>query len=286
MESTVRAVFRNGVFVPTTECDLPENTEVQVLVQGATIAPPREREPAVIDRGRGPEIAGTRITVFDVMDYLKHDWHRDRIAMLFRLSSRDVQAAIDYITAHREEVDAEYQRILDRHHNYRYPAEVQAKLDKSHEKFIAFVKELRSRQAQGGAMPRILADHNVEGHLQALIHYFSAPEWADVWASLACQIDSFEELGVRHETIDTELWQLCQEQGIVLIAGNRNADGPTSLETAIRHLRTDKSLPVVTISDPDRLLRDRDYVQAAAVRLLEHLWDLENLRGTGRLYIP
>ena len=56
------------------------------------------------------------------MDYLKHGWHRDRIAMLFRLSSRDVQAAIDYIEAHREEVDAEYQRILDRHHNYRYPA--------------------------------------------------------------------------------------------------------------------------------------------------------------------
>ena len=54
----------------------------------------------VIDRGRGPEIAGTRITVYDVMDYLKHDWHRDRIAALFRLSSRDIQAAIDYIDQH------------------------------------------------------------------------------------------------------------------------------------------------------------------------------------------
>ena len=83
------------------------------------------------------------------MDYLKHDWHRDRIAMLFRLSSRDVQAAIDYIEAHRPEVEAEYQRILDRHHNYRYPPEVQAKLDESHRKFVAFVKELRSRKAQG-----------------------------------------------------------------------------------------------------------------------------------------
>ena len=50
--------------------------------------------------------AGTRITVFDVVDYLKNDWHRDRIAALFRLSSRDVQAAIDYIAAHRPEVEA------------------------------------------------------------------------------------------------------------------------------------------------------------------------------------
>lgn len=54
-------------------------------------------EATIVNRGRGPEIAGTRITVFDVMDYLREGWHRDRIASLFRLSSRDIQAAIDYI---------------------------------------------------------------------------------------------------------------------------------------------------------------------------------------------
>jgi uncharacterized protein (DUF433 family)/predicted DNA-binding antitoxin AbrB/MazE fold protein len=150
MESTVRAVFRNGVFVPTTACDFPENTEAEVVVQGSAMVPPREREPAIIDRGRGPEIAGTRITVFDVMDYLKHNWHRDRIAMLFRLSSRDVQVAIDYIEAHRAEVEAEYQRILDRHHNYRYPPEVQAKIDRCRQRAGERLKEIRSRQAQGG----------------------------------------------------------------------------------------------------------------------------------------
>ena len=84
----------------------------------------------IVNRGRGPEIAGTRITVFDVMDYLKHGWHRDRIAAMFRLSSRDVQAAIDYIEAHREDVEAEYQGILERHRSYRYPPDVQAKVDR------------------------------------------------------------------------------------------------------------------------------------------------------------
>ncbi len=54
----------------------------------------------IINRGRGPEIDGTRITVFDVLDYRKHGWHRDRIAALLRLSSEDVQAAFDYIDAH------------------------------------------------------------------------------------------------------------------------------------------------------------------------------------------
>ena len=108
-------------------------------------------EAKIIDRGRGPEIAGTRITLFDVMDYLKNGWNRDRIAALFRLSSRDIQAAIDYIESHRAEVDEQYQRILDRHHNYRYPPEVQAKLDANHQKFKEFVKKLRSRPAQGGS---------------------------------------------------------------------------------------------------------------------------------------
>ncbi len=84
----------------------------------------------IVNRGRGPEIAGTRITVFDVMDYLKHDWQRDRIAALFRLSSRDVQAAIGYIETHREQVEAEYQAILERHHSYRCPPDVQAKVDR------------------------------------------------------------------------------------------------------------------------------------------------------------
>ena len=54
---------------------------------------------------RGPEIAGTRITVYDIMDYLKMNWHHTAIAAWLRISSYQVLAAIDYINAHREEVD-------------------------------------------------------------------------------------------------------------------------------------------------------------------------------------
>jgi uncharacterized protein (DUF433 family) len=99
----------------------------------------------IVNRGRGPEIAGTRITVFDIMDYLKHDWHRDRIAALFRLSSRDVQAAIDYIETHREQVEAEYHAILERHHNYRCPPDVQAKVDRCRQAAERRLAEIRSR---------------------------------------------------------------------------------------------------------------------------------------------
>lgn len=102
-------------------------------------------ECVIVDRGRGPEIAGTRITVFDVMDYLKHGWHRDRIAALFRLSSRDVQAAMDYMEAHPEEVEADYRRILERHRGYQYPPDVQAKVDRCREAAERRLAAIRSR---------------------------------------------------------------------------------------------------------------------------------------------
>ena len=101
----------------------------------------------IINRGRGPEIAGTRITVFDVLDYRKHGWHRDRIAALFRLSSGQVQAALDYIDAHNEEVMAAYKRILDRQKN---PPEVQALLEASRGAAHRKLAELKAQRAANG----------------------------------------------------------------------------------------------------------------------------------------
>lgn len=113
-------------------------------------------EAKIINRGRGPEIAGTRITVFDVMDYYKHGWHRDQIAMLFRLSSRDIQAAIDYIEEHKAEVKAEYDQILERHRNYKYPPEVQALVDECDGRAERMLEEIRQR--------RLLENRNAEDH--------------------------------------------------------------------------------------------------------------------------
>ena len=51
-------------------------------------------EAKIIDRGRGPEITGTRITVYDVLDYHSLGWHRDMIAVTLSLSSHQVEIAI------------------------------------------------------------------------------------------------------------------------------------------------------------------------------------------------
>ena len=135
-------------------------------------------------------------------------------------------------------------------------------------------------------MPKIMADHNVEGHLQVLIGIWSSPDWDDLWTGLSCEIESFERLAVATDVADIELWEVCQQNEIVLVTGNRNAEGDDSLEAAIKQFGTPTSLPVLTIADPDRLMRNRDYAERAAAQLLEYLLDLENLRGTGRLYVP
>lgn len=108
-------------------------------------------EAKIIDRGRGPEIAGTRITVYDVLDYHRDGWHRDRIASLFRISSRQVEAALRYIEEHRDEVMADYQEMLDRDARGN-PPELQARLDAAGDRLQARLRELhptRGREVEG-----------------------------------------------------------------------------------------------------------------------------------------
>ena len=93
---------------------------------------------AIIDRGRGPEIAGTRITVYDVWDYLKEGCHHTAIAITLRISSAQVQAAIQYIDEHKDEVLAEYQKMLDREAQGN-PPEIQSKLQAAHAKLQALL---------------------------------------------------------------------------------------------------------------------------------------------------
>ncbi|HZW33684.1 MAG TPA: DUF433 domain-containing protein [Isosphaeraceae bacterium] len=107
-------------------------------------------EAKIIKTGRGPEIVGTRITVYDVLEYHKSGWHRDMIADTLELSSQQVEAAIRYIEEHRDEVMADYARNMERIHRGN-PPELQAKLDAGHERFLAMVRERReakNREAQ------------------------------------------------------------------------------------------------------------------------------------------
>jgi uncharacterized protein (DUF433 family) len=68
----------------------------------------------IIDRGRGPEVLGTRVTVYRIMDFLREGSPAERIATELHLSEEQVRVALDYIAVHRCTVEAEYDKILQR----------------------------------------------------------------------------------------------------------------------------------------------------------------------------
>ena len=105
-------------------------------------------EPRIIDRGRGPEIEGTRITVYDVMDYHLDGWHRDLIADTLSLSSPQVEVAIRYIEEHRDEVMPVDQKMLERDARGN-PPELQAKLDAIRGTARKMAEELRAARGRG-----------------------------------------------------------------------------------------------------------------------------------------
>lgn len=135
-------------------------------------------------------------------------------------------------------------------------------------------------------MTGIMADHNVEGHLVVLLRLWTSDVWAALWESLEFEVESFERLALPYDIPDRDLWQVCQQRNIVLITANRNDDGPDSLVSTIRDLNEPSSLPVLTISDPTLVLTNHDYAERVATQVLEYLLDLDNFRGTGRLFVP
>jgi hypothetical protein len=135
-------------------------------------------------------------------------------------------------------------------------------------------------------MTGIMADHNIEGHFVVLLRIWTSNPWASLWESLECEVESFDRLGIPYDTSDRELWQVCQQRDIVLITANRNDEGSNSLEATIRDLNEPSSLPILTVADPELILVSQDYAERVAIQVLEYLMDLDNFRGTGRLFVP
>ncbi len=69
------------------------------------------KQVSIIRTERGLTIEGTRITLYDVMDYCR-DYPVRFICGLFDLTEAQVTGAIEYIQLHRDSVEAEYQQVL------------------------------------------------------------------------------------------------------------------------------------------------------------------------------
>jgi hypothetical protein len=93
------------------------------------------------------------------------------------------------------------------------------------------------------------------------------------------------QVGLSRESSDRAVWRFAQEHGMLLLTNNRDATGEDSLAATIREDSTPLSLPALTDGNLDRIV-ERGYRRRCAARLVEIVFDLDNYRGTGRLFIP
>jgi uncharacterized protein (DUF433 family) len=66
----------------------------------------------IIHTERGLTIAGTRITLYDVMDYVMAQYPPKFIRTMLSLTDEQIDAALSYIQTHRVAVEADYQAVL------------------------------------------------------------------------------------------------------------------------------------------------------------------------------
>lgn len=71
------------------------------------------RQPTVVRTERGLSIAGTRKTLYQVMDYVTEGWPPKLIRDWMDLTDEQIAGVMQYIAEHRAEVEAEYRQVLE-----------------------------------------------------------------------------------------------------------------------------------------------------------------------------
>ena len=76
------------------------------------MTPVSDKQATIIRTERGLTISGTRLTLYDVMDFLKAEYSPKLIRNRFNLTEDQINAAMSYIEANRAKTETEYQQVL------------------------------------------------------------------------------------------------------------------------------------------------------------------------------
>ena len=135
-------------------------------------------------------------------------------------------------------------------------------------------------------MKGLIADANIQGHVEYLVRHMQAAAWSEFWQGLGLGLFRFEDVGLSESSSDLEVWTVCQAEQLALITDNRNLDSEDSLEAVIRQNNTVESLPVFTIADVHAFRTSDAYVERVVEALYDYLQRIDEVRGTSRLYLP
>ena len=76
------------------------------------MTPVSDKQVTIIRTERGLTISGTRLTLYDVIDFLKAEYSPKLIRNKFNLTDDQINAAMSYIEANRAQIETEYQQVL------------------------------------------------------------------------------------------------------------------------------------------------------------------------------
>ena len=103
-----------------------------------------QREITIINRGRGPQLSTSRITVQDVLPYLQLNYSYDEIREIMpSLSVAEIQVLERYVNEHREEVMEVDRRIRARNATRKNPPEVEEILRRGREERLSWLDSRR-----------------------------------------------------------------------------------------------------------------------------------------------
>ena len=105
----------------------------------------------VVKTDQGLFIEGTRITVYDVLDYLKSGWPAKLIRDWLNLTEQQITDVMEYIENNREEVEAEYQQVLD------YSEEIRQYWKKRNQKRFAKIASMPPKPGREDVHARLQA---------------------------------------------------------------------------------------------------------------------------------
>jgi hypothetical protein len=127
-----------------------------------------------------------------------------------------------------------------------------------------------------------LIDHNLKGHTLVFFGAIASQGLLDI---ISIQFVTFDEMNLSIDSDDRVVWRLAQENRMILLTANRSMKGKDSLEQVIREENTSESLPVITVSNADRLLNDSEYRDRCVESLIEIVLDIDTYLGARR-FIP
>jgi uncharacterized protein (DUF433 family) len=115
-------------------------------------------EISIVDRGRGPQLSTSRITVQDLVPYFRLNYSYDDILEIMpTLSVAEIQVVERYVDEHRNEVMEEDRQIRELNATRRNPPHVDELFRRAREKWPAIEESLQRhlrQEANGDGRPR------------------------------------------------------------------------------------------------------------------------------------